>query len=184
MMNDHMTDVTNEHDVSDDVMLHDESAIPSINEDDVDMSNSMRFVSMDTNTYLMDKSIINWEETLKNKQNIEENLFFVRKVLNELIFQHNESHNSGIDEAFGPVLDFIKEFGFDPTKSYSKMYPDANDFDFALMYCIDAIEIMNVLLHEIASYEGAKNAIGSIMETMNNIGGMNDERRVEESDEQ
>ena len=170
-------DITQERDVSEAVELHDAETQPIEGPDDesVNMSDCIRFVSMDTNEYLMDKSIINWDATSENERNIRENMFLVRKILNELIFQKNSGDRSAIDQAFDVVEPFLAEFGFHPLENYKKMYPGCDDYDISLMFCIDAIEIMNVILREIAAYSGAKNAIKSIMETMSSIGGSIDE---------
>ena len=146
-------DITKERDVTHETQTYEETSV----EEPAEQSSSkdtITFVSMDTNIYYMDKSIVDWESTLQNKRNLEDNMFAVRKILNELMFARHDANNVSetIETTFNIVLPFIQEFGFDPTANYKKIYPDCDDYDIALMYCIDAIEIMRTLLQELAVY--------------------------------
>lgn len=171
-------DITRERDVTDETQTYEETTV----EEPVEQSSSkdsITFVSMDTNMYYMDKSIVDWESTLQNKQNLEDNMFAVRKILNELMFARHDNASEAIETTFNVVLPFIQEFGFDPTANYKKTYPDCDDYDIALMYCIDAIEIMHTLLQELAVYEANSTLMSSMIQTI--IGGNVNESNVQET---
>lgn len=114
------------------------------------------FPSMDTRTYLIARSAINWDDMLTAEDTLRDNQFQVRQILKEIMFAGNKPDNQSIQLAFEHVYPFIKEFGFDPTEGYNTMYPDATDYDKAIMYCIDANELLHVILREIAVYKTAK----------------------------
>lgn len=142
----------------------------------------IKFVSMDTYTYYISREAINWNETAKNTSQLSDNLFIIRKMMNELIFNnHNERKDESVRKAFEMVLPFIQSFGFDPTENYKRIYPECDDADIALMYCIDAIEIMNRIMEEIRLFESSSGLISSLFATMT---GNNDQITKEEhSDE-
>jgi len=154
-------DITEERDVSEEVMEHaeehtvDESTIPS---DDEMPVNGIIFHSMDGKRYLINRDSINWMDAAASVQTIESNLLVVRQVLQQLIASAVEP-NSEPDTSF--ALSVIKDIveGFCKptyTELYSGLDTADNDYHLAVLYCTDAIELMNIMLKEIAVFNVSK----------------------------
>ena len=159
-MAEEIIDVTEERDVTEQVEQFDASqhglVLPEPepfyqNDDDI------VFVSMDTKSYLISRKAINWDDMLTAESSLLENQFAVRQILKEIMFGGNNSANAAIRTAFENVRPFLVEFGFDPTEGYHAMYPNGSDYDYAIMYCIDANEVLHTVLREIAIHKAKIN---------------------------
>lgn len=176
-------DLTQERDVSDEVSDYEaETNTEPTAEEEPKPEDIIRFISMDTYSYSITKNAINWEETADNVQDLNSNLFLIRKLMNELIFnRHSTNSADTITRVMGLVLPFIQGFGFDPTTNYKAIYPDCDDFDIALMYCIDAMEIMKKILEEIRVYQTSKNLIGDIFGSVQTLQSQSEEETSDEN---
>lgn len=158
-----MENMANDRDVSEDVMKFDASQQPP---DPNETDYTIPFQSMDSRVYYMDGNQINWIETAQKVDDIKQNLFMVRQLMRELMFARHDDPTAAINQVFEQVRPFIQEFGFDPTENYHKIYPDCDDFDIAIMYCVDAMEIMNVIITEITSFKSRSELISQMFETL------------------
>ena len=160
-MNDEFIDVTNENDVSEQIMDHDsmvhESEIPVYHEIP---DNALVFHSMDGRHYLINKDLIDWDQTADNLSCLENNMTVVRQALMSMFLDKTHADTS---YANTEIKDMIINFGCTP--KYDVTFPDADDYDKAQMYCIDALELMNIIILEVKNYLVNK----SFMDCLNNI---------------
>lgn len=163
MENEKFIDVTEEADVSDAILEHETNPEPDKSLDTVVSSalmdnndNTIKIHSVSANTYLMDRTTVDWEQTSlpENLQKIYNNKDYIYRVLRDLMFTRNadaeEMKKFAIDQAMNFVKPFVEEFGIRP--DYTKTYPDAAEIDIAMCYCFDAIIILMTILTEIAVY--------------------------------
>lgn len=152
-------DVTEERDVTDAVIEHDVTAADEIpEEEEVTIDpNQLKFVSMDGRVYLADRDAIDWDATssAESVQNLEQNLFIARQMLREAMFSRHEKGDIPIVHTIHDVVKpYLSDFGYTP--DYMGTYPDATQIDMAIMYCIDIIEVLNVVLREVAILNAIK----------------------------
>lgn len=172
MENENMIDVTEEMDVSEAVNEHDatrkEVKLSSLTDEEA--ANSIQIRSISSNTYLMDRRGVDWEQTSQpgNLNSIHENQDYIYRILQDLIFTRNddeESQKFAVGQAMDIVKPFVEEFGIHP--EYRNIFPDATANDIALCYCIDAIAILKTILCEIAVYR-AKHPVEMSSDVENN----------------
>lgn len=145
-------DITDDRDVSEAVMDHDETTAPDT---EIPLyqevpDNAFVFHSMDGHHYLIDRTLIDWEKTAANEEVIQQNMFVVRQQLLNLFLSRDGVTESDTEFANTVVKDIVTGFGCTP--KYTATFPEADHYDIAQMYCIDALEIMNLLLKEIAVF--------------------------------
>ena len=110
-----MIDVTNEYDVSEEVVEHD-STFQMEEEIAPDNSNDAIHVrSMDGNTYLMDRNTINWEETSNNIGIMYQNLEMLQSALMNQLHAATQS----ADLATKDTMDMVKPFVNTNSPSFS-----------------------------------------------------------------
>lgn len=166
-MDDYM-DITSERDVSDAVMEQSESCA-ALKESDIPVyndipDNTIIFRSMDGSAYLIDKTAIDWELSALNEYAIESNLFAVQQTLQKLMMlNQNDITPEDTDFALTAVKDIVVGSGCTP--KYTLTYPNADDYVLAQLYCIDAMQLCNLILKEIAIFKTNK----SIMDCLNFI---------------
>lgn len=152
-----MIDMTLERDVSEEVIDHEmeqqeehamESELPSYAEVP---ENGIVFHSMDCHHYLIDRNAVDWEQTAANKETIENNLFVVRQqLMNIMLLGPDGATEEDTEFARTVVKDIV--IGIGCTPKYTATFPEASHYTIAQMYCIDAIEIMHLMLKEIAIF--------------------------------
>lgn len=169
--NDGMTDVTTECDVSEMITSYESdkteddassmmSSMPTFQEVPPD---TIVFSSMDGKHYMIDKNSINWEETAKCADIMERNIFEIRQTLMSMMcnkdlavaFTSSEPPQE-IQYVHDVVRKFVEDFGFEP--EYEVVYPYGTDYDIAQCYCIDAIELINLIMCEIKIYKSQNNS--------------------------
>lgn len=183
-----MTDVTNEHDVSDLVNDHnaivgdfDGDSLPMHQEADIQTygevpENAIIFKSMDGKSYLIDKTCIDWDQTADNIHALESNVTVVRQSLMSLFF---DKKNADTSYANTEIKNLIVGLGCTP--KYSVTFPNADEFDTAVMYCIDALELMNIIISEIKLYLTNKSVTDLININQLILGGKLYEDNVQET---
>ena len=179
-----VSDVTNDRDVSDVVEEYDTSSeimepmdIPVV--DDVPES-SVVFSSLDGRKYLIDKTTINWDETAANESNLVANKSMILNMLMSVISERASSVDTESAEyATSVIRNFINEFGLIP--KYNEVYPDASVHDIAICYCVDAISIINIILIEIARYNGNKSVMDCLINSISNKEETTNEDHVQEA---
>jgi len=152
------TDITSERDVSEEVMNHDADSIEEcvIDQSEVPLyneipENAIIFHSMDGHDYMIDRTSIDWNLTAQNEDNIHSNMLVIRQTLMSLIFSKNDLRPS--DTEFGNTVVKDMVIGFGCTPKYTAIFPDADDYDLAQLYCIDALQLMNLILTEVSVFK-------------------------------
>lgn len=156
MIENNMIDATDERDVTDLIEEGGTAGTPGMvipEPSPMFPGNDIHFQSMDAKVYLISRDELDWAGMIAAKNTLEQNKTMVRQLMREILFAGNTSSNEAIQEAHDSVKQFLIDFGFDPTEGYKKIYPDAGTYEFALMYCIDANELLTVVLNEIEKYE-------------------------------
>lgn len=183
LRNPNVTDVTDDKDVSDVVNEYDSSKDEepidiSLNTDNTSVD-AIIFNSMDGHQYFMDKNAINWDETMKSESDLRDNLMYVQSLLRSVLTERGTDGTENAEYTLTTVRRFIEEFGFTP--KYNEAYPDAQVYDYAICYCIDAIEIMHLMLEAIVEYKGSKFSFGnSILNSL--INSITNEEELENED--
>lgn len=112
---------------------------------------TIHFTSMDGRTYLIDGNEIDWDAlaTEDSIKNLQENLQMAHQYERELMFAAHETTRPAIlDTVYESVPEFMeKSFGFGT--AYHDTYPDATEWDVAMMMCIDLTELLTIMLHEV-----------------------------------
>lgn len=120
----------------------------------------LKFNSIDGNIYLSSYDAIDWNSTstVENIQIMEQNLALVHQLLRELIFARARGELKDDTPTVDTVYDVVKPFleGFGHRPKYYDMYPGITYADVAFCYCIDAIEIISVVLNEAIRYRDIK----------------------------
>jgi hypothetical protein len=178
MENEKFIDVTEEADVSDAILEHEENPEPAKNLNTVLSSalmdnndNTIKIHSVSANTYLMDRTTVDWEQTSlpENLQKIYNNKDYIYRVLRDLMFTRNvdaeDMKKFATDQAMNFVKPFVEEFGIRP--NYKMTYPDAAEIDVAMCYCFDAIIILMTILTEIAVYRATHPVTASEVDVEN-----------------
>lgn len=149
---DEYKDITSDRDVSEDVMDHEECVIQ---ENEVPLyndipENAIIFQSMDGHQYLIDRNTINWEMTAQNEDTIHSNMLIIRQTLMSMIFSRHDLTAEDTEFANTVIKDMV--IGFGCTPKYTAVFPDADDYDLGQLYCLDALQLMNILLKEVAVF--------------------------------
>lgn len=169
MANEDMIDVTKERDVTEATIDHEvtESDVPPMTELEIPPEDQIEFYSMDGKVYLANAQAINWKETgmPESVQNIMNNLFIIRQRLRELMYNNiedplmasmgteeavkvaEESRKVLVDSTLDIVVPFLTGFGLIP--EYNVVFPGIEGSNLAMLYCIDAIEVLTKILAEI-----------------------------------
>lgn len=169
MANEDMIDVTEERDVTEATIDHEvaESDVPPMTELEIPPEDQIEFYSMDGKVYLANAQAINWKETgmPESVQNIMNNLFIIRQRLRELMYNNiedplmasmgteeavkvaEESRKVLVDSTMDIVVPFLTGFGLIP--EYNVVFPGIEGSNLAMLYCIDAIEVLTKILAEI-----------------------------------
>lgn len=169
MANEDMIDVTKERDVTEATIDHEvtESDVPPMTELEIPAEDQIEFYSMDGKVYLANAQAINWKETgmPESVQNIMNNLFIIRQRLRELMYNNiedplmasmgteeavkvaEESRKVLVDSTMDIVVPFLTGFGLIP--EYNVVFPGIEGSNLAMLYCIDAIEVLTKILAEI-----------------------------------
>lgn len=161
-------DITSERDVSNEVMEQDEEMC-EFNGSDIPIFNdvpehTLVFRSMDGVAYLLNKEAIDWDQMVANEDVIESNLFSIREMLQSLMkISSTDITPEDTDFAMNAAKDIV--IGSGCTPKYTMTYPNADDYTIAQLYCIDAMQLCNLLLREIAILKTNK----SIMDCLNFI---------------
>ena len=172
-----MIDVTNEYDVSEEVVEHD-STFQMEEEIAPDNSNDAIHVrSMDGNTYLMDRNTINWEETSNNIGIMYQNLEMLQSALMNQLHAATQSADLATKDTMDMVKPFVNDFGLFP--KYDQVYSDASESLIATLYCIDAIELIHTILREVYAWMSAKAHEG----LFNFIQNLNDQQEENENED-
>lgn len=145
-------DITEDRDVSEAVMDHDEESIP---ENEIPLyqeipDNAIIFHSMDGHHYMIDRGSVNWEQTAANEDYLQQNMFVIRQQLMNLFLSRDGVTEVDTEFARTVVKDIVTSTGCTP--KYTATFPEADHYDIAQMYCIDALELMNLFLKEIAVF--------------------------------
>lgn len=169
MANEDMIDVTEERDVTEATIDHEvtESDVPPMTELEIPPEDQIEFYSMDGKVYLANAQAINWKETgmPESVQNIMNNLFIIRQRLRELMYNNvedplmasmgteeavkvaEESRKVLVNSTMDIVVPFLTGFGLIP--EYNVVFPGIEGSNLAMLYCIDAIEVLTKILAEI-----------------------------------
>lgn len=153
-------DVTEERDVTEATIDHEvetqpETDAPAATEsiDEIPEEDRIEFQSMDGKIYVANAQTIDWNATSaeESKNSMRNNLFVIHQCLRELISIRRETDQNAIDNlvetTMNIVVPFLSAFGYYP--EFEIVFPDATKDDIAILYCIDAIEVMTKIMSEV-----------------------------------
>lgn len=166
-------DVTETHDVSDEIMEHDAACCDCGHDHELPEKTAdqlIEFRSISNRVYMIDPDAIDWAETSKpeNVEGLEQNMQRIRDMLCDLLTEHDDTDDAK-NVVFNVVYGFLTDMGIDPLTAYQERIPDIRDFDMAVMLCIDAIELTNVILRHVAVYKTGTDLLSQMFNTMNTM---------------